>query len=62
MKPRLVVASLIARGAVERARNEYDALVHAGDDDMDPDQVLQTAIAHQADALLFTNTLPFPRP
>ncbi len=59
MKPRLVVASLVAQGAVQRARNEFAALVHEGTDDMDPDQVLQTAIAHQADALLFTNTLAF---
>jgi hydroxypyruvate reductase len=59
MKPRLVVAALIARGAVERARDEFDTLVHEGDDDMDPDQVLHAAIAHRADALLFTNTLAF---
>ncbi|HEY6434734.1 MAG TPA: D-glycerate dehydrogenase [Acetobacteraceae bacterium] len=59
MKPRLVVASLIARGAVERARNEYAAFVHEGNDDMNPEQALRAAIAHQADALLFTNTLAF---
>ncbi|MGH7154133.1 MAG: 2-hydroxyacid dehydrogenase [Acetobacteraceae bacterium] len=58
MTSRLVVAALVARDVVVRARAEFDALVHQGDDDMTPEQVLKAAIAHRADALLFTNTLP----
>ncbi|HEX5325665.1 MAG TPA: D-glycerate dehydrogenase, partial [Acetobacteraceae bacterium] len=58
MKPRLVVAALLAQGAIDRARAEFDALVHEGDDDMNPDQVLRAAADHRTEALLFTNTLP----
>ena len=58
MKSRLVVAALLARGVVERARAEFDALVDEGDDDMSPDEVVRAAIEHRAEALLFTNTLP----
>jgi hydroxypyruvate reductase len=57
VKSRLVVAALLARGVVERARAEFDALVHEGDDDMSPDEVVRAAIEHGADALLFANTL-----
>ncbi len=53
----LVVAALLARGVVERARAEFDALVHEGDDDMSPDEVVRAAIEHRAEALLFANTL-----
>ena len=58
MKPRLVVAALLARGATDRARAEFDALVHEGADDMGPDDVVRAATEHRADALLFANTLP----
>ncbi len=58
MKPRLVVAALLARGATDRARAEFDALVHEGADDMGPDDVVRAATDHRADALLFANTLP----
>ncbi len=57
MKSRLVVAALLARGVVERARAEFDALVHEGDEDMSPDEVVRAAIEHRAEALLFANTL-----
>jgi hypothetical protein len=58
MKSRLVVASLLARGVIERARAEFDALVHEGNVDMSPDEVVRATIEHRAEALLFTNTLP----
>jgi lactate dehydrogenase-like 2-hydroxyacid dehydrogenase len=57
VKSRLVVAALLARGVVERARAEFDALVHEGDSDMSPDEVVRAATEHRADALLFANTL-----
>jgi hydroxypyruvate reductase len=59
MKARLVVAALLAQAVVERARAEFDALVHDGNDDMTAEQVLRAAAEHRAEALLFTNTLPF---
>jgi cobalamin biosynthesis protein CobD/CbiB len=57
MKSRLVVAALLARGVVEPARSEFNALVHEGDDDMSSDEVVRAAIEHRAEALLFANTL-----
>ena len=59
MKSRLVVAALLAHAVVDRARAEFDAVVHGGADDMTPEQVMRAATEHQAEALLFTNTLPF---
>ncbi|HSU05519.1 MAG TPA: D-glycerate dehydrogenase [Acetobacteraceae bacterium] len=59
MKSRLVVAALLANAVVDRARAEFDAVVHGGADDMTPEQVMRAATEHQAEALLFTNTLPF---
>jgi len=54
-----VVAALLANAVVDRARAEFDAVVHEGADDMTPEQVMRAATEHQAEALLFTNTLPF---
>ena len=58
MKPRLVLAALMPRDVVTRARNEFDAFVVEGKDDMTAAQVIEAATAHQADAIMFTNTLP----
>jgi hydroxypyruvate reductase len=58
MKPRLVLAALMPRDVVTRARNEFDAVVVDGRDDMTAAQVIEAATAHRADAIMFTNTLP----
>ena len=58
MKPRLVVAFLTTQDVVMRARDEFDAVVVEGDNDMTVPQVVDAATRHRADAILFTNTLP----
>jgi lactate dehydrogenase-like 2-hydroxyacid dehydrogenase len=58
MKPRLVLAALMPRDVVTRARNDFDALVVEGKDDMTAAQAIEAATAHRADAIMFTNTLP----
>jgi lactate dehydrogenase-like 2-hydroxyacid dehydrogenase len=58
MKPRLVLAALMPRDVVARARNEFDAVVVAGNDDMTAEQVIEAAAAHRAEAIMLTNTLP----
>jgi lactate dehydrogenase-like 2-hydroxyacid dehydrogenase len=58
MRSRLVLAALMPHDVVMRARDEFDALVVEGKDDMTAAQVLQAAIEHRADAIMFTNTLP----
>jgi lactate dehydrogenase-like 2-hydroxyacid dehydrogenase len=46
------------RDVVVRARDEFDAVVVDGKDDMTAAQVIEAATAHRADAIMFTNTLP----
>jgi lactate dehydrogenase-like 2-hydroxyacid dehydrogenase len=58
MKPRLVLAALMPRDVVARARDEFDTVVASGPADMTPDEVIAAATAHQADAIQFVNTLP----
>jgi lactate dehydrogenase-like 2-hydroxyacid dehydrogenase len=58
MQSRLVLAALMPSDVVTRARNEFDALVVEGKDDMTAAQVIEAAAAHRADAIMFTNTLP----
>jgi lactate dehydrogenase-like 2-hydroxyacid dehydrogenase len=58
MKPRLVLAALMPRDVVTRARSEFDAVVVEGKDDMTAAQVIEAATEHRADAIMFTNTLP----
>ena len=58
MKPRLVLAALMPHDVVMRARDEFDAFVVDGEDDMTAAQVIEAATAHRADAIMFTNTLP----
>jgi hydroxypyruvate reductase len=58
MRPRLVLAALMPRDVVTRAQTEFDAVVVEGKDDMTVAQVIEAATRHQADAIMFTNTLP----
>src|SRR5271157_3254188 len=58
MPSRLVLAALMPRDVVGRARDEFDAVVVEGKDDMTAAQAIEAAIAHQADAIMFSNTLP----
>ena len=58
MPSRLVLAALMPRDVVVRARDEFDALVVDGKDDMTAAEVIEAATAHRADAIMFTNTLP----
>ncbi len=58
MPSRLILAALMPHDVVVRARDEFDALVVDGQDDMTAEQVIEAATAHRADAIMFTNTLP----
>jgi lactate dehydrogenase-like 2-hydroxyacid dehydrogenase len=58
MPSRLILAALMPHDVVVRTRDEFDALVVAGKDDMTAEQVIEVATAHRADAIMFTNTLP----
>ena len=58
MKPRLVLAALMPRDVVARARDEFDAVVADGPDDMTAEEVIAAATRHRADAIMFVNTLP----
>ena len=58
MKRRLVLACLTTTDVVARARSEFDAVVAEGPADMTVPEVTRAAAAHQAEAILFTNTLP----
>jgi lactate dehydrogenase-like 2-hydroxyacid dehydrogenase len=57
MKPRLVLACLMPLDVNIRARDEFDALVVSGNNDMTGDAVVDAAERHRADAIMFTNTL-----
>ncbi len=58
MKRRLVLACLTTTDVVARARAEFDAVVAEGPADMTVPEVIRAAAVHQAEAILFTNTLP----
>ena len=58
MKPRLVLACLMPTDVNTRAREDFDALIVSGKNDMTGDQVVDAAVRHRADAIMFTNTLP----
>lgn len=58
MKPRLVLGCLTTTAVADRARADFDAVVLPGPDDMTVAELTAAAIAHRADAILFTNTLP----
>jgi lactate dehydrogenase-like 2-hydroxyacid dehydrogenase len=59
MKPRLLVAALHTRDVIARASTEFDAMIHAGADDMNPQEVIEAATSHRAEGILFVNTLSF---
>jgi lactate dehydrogenase-like 2-hydroxyacid dehydrogenase len=58
MPSRLVLAALMPPDVVARAREEFDAVVVEGQDDMTAEQVVEATNAHRADAIMFVNTLP----
>ena len=58
MKPRLVLACLMPADVNTRAREEFDALIVSGQNDMTGPEVVEAATRHRADAIMFTNTLP----
>jgi lactate dehydrogenase-like 2-hydroxyacid dehydrogenase len=58
MKPRLVLACLMPSDVNLRAREEFDALIVDGKNDMTGAQVADAVERHRADAVMFTNTLP----
>jgi lactate dehydrogenase-like 2-hydroxyacid dehydrogenase len=58
MKPRLVLACLMPTDVIARARSEFDAIVVAGPGDMTVAEVTRAASDLQAEAIMFTNTLP----
>ena len=51
MPSRLVFAALMPRDVVTRARQEFDAIVADGKDDMTVAEVIEAATAHRAEAL-----------
>src|ERR1700733_10302289 len=57
MKPRLVLACLMPTDVNFRARQEFDAVIVHGNNDMTGDEVADAAARHHADAIMFTNTL-----
>ncbi len=58
MKPRLVLACLMPVDVNIRAREEFDALIVGGKNDMTGAEVADAVTSHRADAVMFTNTLP----
>ena len=58
MKPRLVLACLMPTDVNTRAREEFDAIIAPGPDDMTVAEVVRAATEHGAQAIMFTNTLP----
>lgn len=58
MKPRLVLGFLTTPHVRARARDEFDAIVHEGANDMTAEEMILAANDHKADAVAFTNTFP----
>jgi hydroxypyruvate reductase len=58
MKPRLVLACLMPHDVNIRAREEFDALIVDGANDMTGHELATAVSEHRADAVMFTNTLP----
>ena len=58
MKPRLVLACLMPTDVNARARAEFDAIIVDGPSDMTVPEVVEAATRLNADAIMFTNTLP----
>ena len=62
MKPRLLLACLTTTAVVARARDEFEAVIHEGPGDMTAAEVAAASASHQAQGILFTNTLPLTAP
>jgi lactate dehydrogenase-like 2-hydroxyacid dehydrogenase len=58
MKPRLILGCLTTTDVISRARSEFDTIVLDGPNDMTVAEITAAAASHQAQAILFTNTLP----
>ena len=58
MNRRLLLAFLTTTDVVARARAEFEAVVAEGPGDMTAKETVEAAARHQAEAILFTNTLP----
>jgi lactate dehydrogenase-like 2-hydroxyacid dehydrogenase len=58
MKPRLVLGCLTTTDVIARARDEFDPIILDGPGDMTVAEITAAATSLQAEALLFTNTLP----
>ena len=58
MKPRLVLACLMPRDVNIRAREQFDAFIVDGANDMTGHELADAVKHHRADAIMFTNTLP----
>ena len=58
MKPRLILGCLTTTDVIARARSEFDTIVLDGPNDMTVAEITAAAASHQAQAILFTNTLP----
>lgn len=57
MKRRLILACLATTDVIARAKADFDAVVVEGPSDMTLDEVTRAAMAHQAEAIMFTNSL-----
>ncbi len=62
MKRRLILACLTTTDVIARAKADFDAVVVEGPSDMTLDEVTRAAAAHQAEAILFTNSLRLDAP
>jgi lactate dehydrogenase-like 2-hydroxyacid dehydrogenase len=58
MKSKLILGCLTTTDVVARARQEFDAIIAPGPNDMTVPEIVEAATRHQADAIAFTNTLP----
>ena len=58
MKPRLVLGCLTTTDVIARAREEFDSIILDGPGDMTVAEITAAATSLQAEAILFTNTLP----
>jgi len=58
MKRRLVLACLTTTDVAARACDEFDTVLTGGPGDMTVPEVIRAAAVQQAEAILFTNTLP----
>ncbi|MDR3534997.1 MAG: D-glycerate dehydrogenase [Acetobacteraceae bacterium] len=58
MKSRLVLGALMPTDVIARAKAEFDAIVSEGPGDMTAREITRAAADHEAEAIMFVNTLP----